>query len=188
MGRHPFHLHGHHFQAVFQSKRGDGLFKDKGLTENDLPQTPIRRDTLVVNPGGSIVVRFRANNPGASPPSVNVYLPARQSVTNLGTITNQEYGYSTATWNGTPMQDLSPPWWKTLLHSRSGHQCHLSHLTTSRHALQSRSHSPAKMIRTGVPQMRNTQKKNKPLRQSKNLPQNIIQSKTALPRQYLNLF
>lgn len=82
MGRHPFHLHGHHFQAVFQSKRGDGLFKDKGLTENDLPQTPIRRDTLVVNPGGSIVVRFRANNPGASPPSVNVYLPARQSVTN----------------------------------------------------------------------------------------------------------
>ncbi|KAJ9360906.1 CAZyme family AA1 [Paecilomyces variotii] len=64
MGRHPFHLHGHHFQAVFQSKRGDGLFKDKGLTENDLPQAPIRRDTLVVNPGGSIVVRFRANNPG----------------------------------------------------------------------------------------------------------------------------
>ncbi|GAD93451.1 multicopper oxidase [Paecilomyces variotii No. 5] len=64
MGRHPFHLHGHHFQAVFQSKHGDGLFIEQGLTEDDLPRTPIRRDTLVVNPGGSIVVRFRANNPG----------------------------------------------------------------------------------------------------------------------------
>lgn len=68
MGRHPFHLHGHHFQAVFQSKHRDGLFIDQDLTEDDLPRTPIRRDTLVVNPGGSIVVRFRANNPGSFPP------------------------------------------------------------------------------------------------------------------------
>lgn len=63
-GRHPFHLHGHHFQAVYRSEEDAGTFEDSGVTEADFAATPMRRDTLVLFPTGYIVLRFRADNPG----------------------------------------------------------------------------------------------------------------------------
>jgi iron transport multicopper oxidase len=63
-GRHPFHLHGHHFQAIYRSTEDAGTFEQAGLTEADFPRTPMRRDTLVLYPTGNIVLRFRADNPG----------------------------------------------------------------------------------------------------------------------------
>ncbi|KAI5925944.1 Cupredoxin [Camillea tinctor] len=63
-GRHPFHLHGHHFQAIYRSAEEAGTFEDSGITEADFPAIPMRRDTLVLYPDGNIVLRFRADNPG----------------------------------------------------------------------------------------------------------------------------
>ncbi|KAI3332769.1 Cupredoxin [Ustulina deusta] len=63
-GRHPFHLHGHHFQALYRSEEEAGTFEDSNVTEADFPATPMRRDTLVLYPEGNIVLRFRADNPG----------------------------------------------------------------------------------------------------------------------------
>lgn len=63
-GKHPFHLHGHAFQAVWRSEESAGHFADSNVTEADFPQTPMRRDTFVLPPEGNIVLRFRADNPG----------------------------------------------------------------------------------------------------------------------------
>jgi iron transport multicopper oxidase len=63
-GRHPFHLHGHHFQALHRSEPEGGTVADSGVTEKDFPRVPMRRDTLVVWPNGNIIMRFKANNPG----------------------------------------------------------------------------------------------------------------------------
>lgn len=63
-GRHPFHLHGHHFQAIHRSEEEAGTFADSGVTEADFPPVPMRRDTLVLYPDGNVVLRFRADNPG----------------------------------------------------------------------------------------------------------------------------
>ncbi|CAN8103463.1 unnamed protein product [Discula destructiva] len=63
-GKHPFHLHGHAFQAVWRSEEEAGLFADSNVTEADFPQMPMRRDTFVLHPEGNIVLRFRADNPG----------------------------------------------------------------------------------------------------------------------------
>ncbi|KAL7624080.1 hypothetical protein AAE478_005637 [Parahypoxylon ruwenzoriense] len=62
-GRHPFHLHGHHFQAIYRSEEDAGTFEDSNVTEADYQITPMRRDTLVLYPTGNIVLRFRADNP-----------------------------------------------------------------------------------------------------------------------------
>lgn len=59
-GKHPFHLHGHNFQAVFRSPDNYGPY---GYNES-LPVKPMRRDTFMVNPNGNIVLRFKADNPG----------------------------------------------------------------------------------------------------------------------------
>lgn len=64
MTNHPFHLHGHHFQAVWRSAPGGGDLPNGILPDDNLKQRPIRRDTLVVPNGGSAVLRFRADNPG----------------------------------------------------------------------------------------------------------------------------
>jgi iron transport multicopper oxidase len=64
MINHPFHLHGHQFQAVWRSEPGGGDFPVGTLTEDDFNQNPVRRDTLVLPNGGSMVIRFRADNPG----------------------------------------------------------------------------------------------------------------------------
>ncbi|KAI0137114.1 Cupredoxin [Xylariales sp. AK1849] len=63
-GRHPFHLHGHAFQAIYRSDEEAGTFEDSNVTDADYPAIPMRRDTLVLYPDGNIVIRFRADNPG----------------------------------------------------------------------------------------------------------------------------
>ncbi|KAL7944458.1 Cupredoxin [Trichoderma barbatum] len=63
-GRHPFHLHGHAFQAIHRSEEEAGTFEDEDLSESDYPSVPMRRDTLVIWPNGNIVMRFKADNPG----------------------------------------------------------------------------------------------------------------------------
>ncbi|KAF6805665.1 iron transport multicopper oxidase fet3 [Colletotrichum musicola] len=63
-GRHPFHLHGHHFQALYRGPEESGTFEDANVTESDFLSVPMRRDTLVVWPNGNIVLRFKADNPG----------------------------------------------------------------------------------------------------------------------------
>lgn len=59
---HPWHLHGHNFQVVERSPPQAGAFSSYG----NLSSTPIRRDTIMVNPNGYTVLRFRANNPDKS--------------------------------------------------------------------------------------------------------------------------
>ena len=59
-GKHPFHLHGHNFQAVVRSQEEAGDF----VNNETLPAVPMRRDTFMVRPNGNIVLRFRADNPG----------------------------------------------------------------------------------------------------------------------------
>lgn len=63
-GRHPFHLHGHNFQALWRSEEEAGPFADSNVTEADFPAIPMRRDTFVLYPDGNIVLRFKADNPG----------------------------------------------------------------------------------------------------------------------------
>ncbi|QIW96265.1 hypothetical protein AMS68_001783 [Peltaster fructicola] len=60
-GRHPFHLHGHNFQAVYRGAEDEGAFDPTNAT---YPPVPMRRDTFMVNPGGNFVIRFVADNPG----------------------------------------------------------------------------------------------------------------------------
>lgn len=63
-GRHPFHLHGHVFQAILRSDEDAGNYQADN--HSDFRQVPMRRDTFMVNPNGYYVVRFRADNPDKS--------------------------------------------------------------------------------------------------------------------------
>lgn len=63
-GKHPFHLHGHNFQALHRAVEDSGTIEDANLTESSFPHVPMRRDTLVVWPNGNIILRFKADNPG----------------------------------------------------------------------------------------------------------------------------
>ncbi|PHH79355.1 hypothetical protein CDD80_5023 [Ophiocordyceps camponoti-rufipedis] len=63
-GRHPFHLHGHNFQAIYRSPEEAGFWEDSDEAKSKFAKVPMRRDTLVVLPEGHIVLRFRADNPG----------------------------------------------------------------------------------------------------------------------------
>lgn len=65
-GRHPFHLHGHTFQAVWRSEEEAGTFADLNVTSESFPAIPMRRDTIVLFPEGNVVLRFKADNPGMS--------------------------------------------------------------------------------------------------------------------------
>ncbi|KAI9721597.1 MAG: hypothetical protein M1828_005087 [Chrysothrix sp. TS-e1954] len=60
-GRHPFHLHGHDFQAVARSPENGGVYDPRNAT---LARIPMRRDVFVVQPLGNFVLRFRSDNPG----------------------------------------------------------------------------------------------------------------------------
>ncbi|GMM53914.1 ferroxidase [Maudiozyma humilis] len=76
-GRHPFHFHGHNFQVV-QKSQGfhvgedfDPALQDEmtvAYNEShplmDFPKRPMVRDTVVLEPNGHVVIRFRADNPG----------------------------------------------------------------------------------------------------------------------------
>lgn len=59
-GKHPFHLHGHSFQAIARSDEDAGKYVGNGT----FAAVPMKRDTLMVRPMGNFVIRFRADNPG----------------------------------------------------------------------------------------------------------------------------
>ena len=61
-GKHPFHLHGHNFQAIVRSQEEAGDY----VGNETFPEKPMRRDTLMVRPNGNFVIRFRADNPDKS--------------------------------------------------------------------------------------------------------------------------
>lgn len=61
-GKHPFHLHGHAFQAVYRAPPGEGFYN--ASKHHSFPAKPMRRDTLMVRPNGNFVIRFVADNPG----------------------------------------------------------------------------------------------------------------------------
>ena len=63
-GKHPFHLHGHNFQAIARSEESAGVFDPTNATQTQYPEIPMRRDTFVLNPQGHVVLRFKADNPG----------------------------------------------------------------------------------------------------------------------------
>lgn len=58
---HPFHMHGYEFQVL---GRYEEYYKE-GITELQYVNNPPRRDTVIVPAEGSVVIRFKANNPGA---------------------------------------------------------------------------------------------------------------------------
>ena len=60
-GKHPFHLHGHNFQAIARGGDDSGDYDPENST---FPAVPMKRDTLLVRPNGHIVMRFRSDNPG----------------------------------------------------------------------------------------------------------------------------
>lgn len=59
---HPWHLHGHQFQVLQRSAVDGGYFT--GQYYQNVSQTPVRRDTIMVQNHGHVVLRFRADNPG----------------------------------------------------------------------------------------------------------------------------
>ncbi|MCJ1444668.1 MAG: hypothetical protein MMC23_005170 [Stictis urceolatum] len=59
---HPFHLHGHNFQVLQRTYQFGGYF-DGSLMAN-VSSTPVKRDTIMVQNEGHVVIRFRADNPG----------------------------------------------------------------------------------------------------------------------------
>ncbi len=58
-GKHPFHLHGHNFQAVWRGAENEGAY---GHNES-LSKVPMRRDVFLVKPQSNIVLRFKSDNP-----------------------------------------------------------------------------------------------------------------------------
>lgn len=75
-GRHPFHLHGHRFQVVQKSPPFNETLAastpqelltvpyDENRPLMEYPDTPILRDTVILEPNGHVVLRFKADNPG----------------------------------------------------------------------------------------------------------------------------
>jgi iron transport multicopper oxidase len=75
-GKHPFHLHGHNFQAVVQGADDSGDYNpdnflngadddgDYDFRNMTMPAVPMRRDTFLVRPNSHFVLRFRSDNPG----------------------------------------------------------------------------------------------------------------------------
>lgn len=61
-GKHPFHLHGHNFQAVYRAPANAGFYKSQ--EQHKFAAKPMRRDTFMVYPNGNFVLRFVADNPG----------------------------------------------------------------------------------------------------------------------------
>jgi iron transport multicopper oxidase len=58
-GKHPFHLHGHNFQAIARGDDDSGNY----VGNETFPAVPMRRDTFMLRPMANIVLRFRADNP-----------------------------------------------------------------------------------------------------------------------------
>lgn len=96
-GKHPFHLHGHAFQAIVRSDDGAGFYANNG----SFPEVPMRRDTFMVRPNSHIVLRFRADNPDKYSTRLNV--PPRTDWPFYA------FGSSIATLNGTFLAALPRP-------------------------------------------------------------------------------
>lgn len=114
-GKHPFHLHGHAFQAVFRSAEEAGMYAGN----ETLSEIPMRRDTITVNPNGNIVLRFRADNPGMFSflqfhichilPTLSLLLHSNfHTIDPYPDIPKKASGSSTAISNGTS-HPVSPP-------------------------------------------------------------------------------
>lgn len=70
-GKHPFHLHGHVFQTIYRDVPHDAdgeepvPYDTTNVTiRENFPQTPMLRDTVYLNPQSSMILRFKADNPG----------------------------------------------------------------------------------------------------------------------------
>lgn len=76
-GKHPFHLHGHNFQIVqkspgyhigevFDEKDQDKMTVpyNESAPIMEYPEHPMIRDTVILEPNGHVVIRFKADNPG----------------------------------------------------------------------------------------------------------------------------
>ncbi|KAF2438872.1 multicopper oxidase [Karstenula rhodostoma CBS 690.94] len=61
-GKHPFHLHGHAFQVIARSEEDAGSYSEGNTLST--PAVPLKRDTVLVQPNGYAVLRFRSDNPG----------------------------------------------------------------------------------------------------------------------------
>ncbi|HET7238968.1 MAG TPA: multicopper oxidase domain-containing protein [Terrimicrobiaceae bacterium] len=57
---HPFHIHGRHFQLLYQSSNNAGDYKDGPLNL----QAPCEKDTISVHAGGHAVIQWKESNPG----------------------------------------------------------------------------------------------------------------------------
>ncbi|KAH3671003.1 hypothetical protein OGAPHI_000714, partial [Ogataea philodendri] len=62
--KHPFHLHGHDFQVIVRSDEYDDPHHFDPDSQTEYPEVPVRRDTMMVNGNGNMVLRFQATNPG----------------------------------------------------------------------------------------------------------------------------
>ena len=117
-GKHPFHLHGHDFQAVVRGEEEAGIYNGSDIK----PAIPMRRDTFMVKPNSYIVLRFRANNP-------DMYsFPFLPFHTNL---INHASGFSIAISNGTLRAALVYPLLKPPMSSKPRSR---SPMTISTHA------------------------------------------------------
>ncbi|RDW67575.1 hypothetical protein BP6252_08971 [Coleophoma cylindrospora] len=61
-GKHPFHMHGHNFQVIVRSEENAGAWDP--AEADDFPEIPMKRDTVMLQPQGNLVLRFRSDNPG----------------------------------------------------------------------------------------------------------------------------
>ncbi|KAJ2989114.1 hypothetical protein NUW58_g3630 [Xylaria curta] len=59
---HPWHLHGATFQVIARNGKGNGYYKGERLMAPH--PNPLRRDTVTINPGGLVALRFKTDNPG----------------------------------------------------------------------------------------------------------------------------
>ena len=64
-GEHPIHVHGRRFYDMGRGRRYAGLYNASSDVLNEV--NPILRDTVTVNPGSWIVLRFADKNPGVWP-------------------------------------------------------------------------------------------------------------------------
>jgi multicopper oxidase len=57
---HPFHIHGRHFQLLYQSPTNAGNYNDGPLNLH----APCEKDTVSIHAGGHAVIQWKENNPG----------------------------------------------------------------------------------------------------------------------------
>ena len=66
-GAHPFHLHGHKFQVIARSTWGPDDGPPTPIPsdyQSHAPDSPMRRDTVLIYGNGYAVIRFKVDNPG----------------------------------------------------------------------------------------------------------------------------